>query len=64
MVRAYEVERKKRIDSITNSLKVAKKAKSEIDWEKLIIMVMAEYSVSRRTSREYIFVAKVKAGIK
>ena len=55
--------RKERIKKIFNTLIKASDEGIEINDEKLIILVMSDYGVSRRIAREYIEVAKYDYGI-
>jgi len=59
-MRIYEIRRNNAIKQIYNSLLKAEKEARRIDWEKLEKFVIVEFSISRRTAREYIEIAKLQ----
>ena len=63
-MRPLEIQRKNRIESVTESLKEAKKEHRDVNFGELTILIMSEYGISRRVAKEYISVAKVKAKFK
>jgi len=58
-MRIYELRRNAAINKIVASLRKAKEKKREIEIKDLLLMVMADNNVSKRTAKEYIEVARV-----
>ncbi len=57
-MRIYEAKRNEAIRKIITSLTKAKN--KEINFDKLLLMVMVENGVSKRTAKEYIEVAQIQ----
>ena len=57
-MRIYELKRNAAINKIIASLRKAKEKKREIKLKDLLLMVMADNGVSKRTAKEYIEVAQ------
>lgn len=60
MMNKSEILRKERVDEIIATLSKCEREGLVVDKKKLILEVMAQYSVARRTALEYVQVAELR----